>query len=337
MLARRLIAAGAVLLVLVLLVLGIRGCLSSRKENALKDYNRNSAQIVQESDSQVSKPLLEILGSTQNNAANPLDLQSQVNELSVEASRQVKRAQGLDVPGDMSDAQRNFLLVLRLRRDATERIAALLPTAQGKQGAQAAINQITGQMQAFLASDVVYSQEVAPRIKKALDDNGIHGQTIAQSRSLPNPLEWLDATKVAAKLSGAAGGAATPTGKPAPGTHGHGLTSVQAGDTTLQEGTANRITASAALSFVVTFQNQGENDEKNVVVSVTIQGAGAPITVKKTVPSTSAGSDATATIPLGQSPPIGTPVTVKVQVQPVPGEVDSSNNSAEYPAIFTRG
>ena len=47
--------------------------------------------------------------------------------------------------------------------------------------------------------------------------------------------------------------------KPAPGTHGHGLTSVQAGDTTLEQGTANRITASAALSFVVSFQNQGES------------------------------------------------------------------------------
>ena len=333
---RRAVAGGAVVLVLVLLVLGVRGCLSSRKESSLKAYNRNVSEIVQESDEQVGKPLFEVLGAT-NNAANPLELQSQVNELKVEADRELSRAKGLDVPGDMEAAQDNFLLVLRLRRDGVANIAQRLPTAQGQRGAGVAIAQITGQMQAFLASDVVYSQEVAPRIKKALDDNDVGGQTIARSRFLPNPLEWLDPTKVAAKLSGAAGGAATPTGKPSPGTHGHGLTSVQVGDTTLEQGTANRITASAALAFNVTFQNQGENDEKNVVVTVTIQDAGRPITVKKTVPSTSAGSEATASIPLGQSPPIGTPVTVKVAVSPVAGEADSSNNSASYPAIFTRG
>ena len=55
------------------------------------------------------------------------------------------------------------------------------------------------------------------------------------------------------------------------------------------------------------------------------------------MPRHSAGADATASIPLGQSPPIGTPVTIKVQVAPVPGEGGPDNNSAEYPAIFTRG
>lgn len=337
MLVRRAVAGGAILLVVILLVIGVRGCLSSRKEDALKSYNRNVADLVQASDTQVGKPLFEVLGA-QNNAQNPLDLQSQVNELKVEADRQLKRANGLDVPGDMSSAQRNFLLTLELRRDGVGNIAQRLPTAQGKTGAAAAITAITGQMQNFVASDVIYSQEVVPRIKKALDDNNIGGQTIAQSRFLPNPLVWLDQNQVAQRISGAAGGgAATPAGKPAPGTHGHGLTSVDVGGTTLQEGTANRITASAGLSFDVSFQNQGENDEKNVRVRVTIQGAGRPITVEKTVPSTSAGSDATASIPLGQSPPIGTPVTIKVAVLPVAGEADSSNNSAEYPAIFTRG
>jgi hypothetical protein len=324
-------------LVLVLLVVGVRGCLSSRKESALKDYNREVAVLVQESDNSVGKPLFEVL-SSRNNAANPLDLQAQVNELKVEADRQYKRANGLDVPGDMKSAQQNFLLVLDLRRDGVAEIAKRLPTALGQAGAPAAVTQITGQMQAFVASDVIYSQQVVPRIKKALDDNQIGGQTIAQSRFLPNPLEWLDANKVAVKLGTAAGGAAgTPAGKPAPGSHGHGLTSVDVGEQTLEQGTANRITASSALAFNVTFENQGENDEKSVAVRVTIEGAGRPISVQKVVPDTTAGESATASIPLGQSPPIGTPVTIKVNVAPVPGEQSATNNTASYPAIFTRG
>ena len=339
LLVRRGIAIGAVVLVLILLVVGIRGCLASRKDDALKDYNREVAVLVQESDNSVGKPLFEVL-SSRNNAANPLDLQAQVNELKVEADRQYKRAKDLDVPGDMKGAQQNFLLTLDLRRDGVAEIAKRLPTALGNAGAPAAVNQITGQMQAFVASDVIYSQEVVPRIKDALDKNEIGGQTIAQSRFLPTPLEWLDAQKVADKLGAAAGGSAgatTPAGKPAPGTHGHGLTSVAVGEQTLEEGTANRITASAALAFNVTFQNQGENDERNVRVRVTIEGAGRPISVEKIVPDTTAGEEATANIPLGQSPPIGTPVTIKVQVAAVPGEESAENNAAEYPAIFTRG
>jgi hypothetical protein len=336
---RRAVAAGVILLVLILLIFGIRGCLSSRKESALKNYNREVAQLVQESDNQVGKALFEIL-SARNSAANPLDLVSQVSELKVEADRQHSRANGLDVPGDMKGAQQNFVLVLDLRRDGIANIAAKLPTAQGNQGSQQAIAQITGQMQAFVASDVIYSQEVVPRIKKALDDNEVGGQTIAQSRFLPNPLEWLDQAKVAGKLTGAGGGGGAPgqpAGQPAPGSHGHGLSSVTVGETTLEPGSANRITASAALSFNVTFQNQGENDERNVKVRITIEGAGRPIRVEKTVPASAAGEESTASIPLGQSPPIGTPVTIRVEVLPVPGEEEESNNSNEYPAIFTRG
>ena len=334
---RRGVALGAAILVLIILVVGIRSCLANRKENALKDYNRDVSSLVQESDNSVGKPLFEVLSSP-NAAANAIDLQTQINELKVEADRQYDRADGFDVPGDMEAAQRNFLLVLDLRRDAVGKIAEKIQTAVGGQGpAQQAITEITGQMQAFVASDVVYSAQVAPRIKQVLDDNEIGGQTIAQSRFLPNPLEWLDRNKVAEKLSASAGAApGTPAGEPAPGTHGHGLASVTVGETTLEEGTANRIPASAGLAFDVTFQNQAENDEKNVRIRITVEGAGAPIRREKVVPDSTAGEEMTVSIPLGQAPPIGTPVTIKAEVVPVPGEEDDSNNTVEYPAIFTR-
>ena len=48
---RRLVAAGVGLVVVIVLVLGVKGCLNSRQEQALKDYNRDVASLVQESDS----------------------------------------------------------------------------------------------------------------------------------------------------------------------------------------------------------------------------------------------------------------------------------------------
>ena len=47
---RRLVAAGVGLVVIIVLVLGVKGCLNSRQEQALKDYNRDVASLVQESD-----------------------------------------------------------------------------------------------------------------------------------------------------------------------------------------------------------------------------------------------------------------------------------------------
>ena len=51
---RRGIALVGGLLILILLVLGVKGCLNARKERALKDYARDVSQIVDET-SQTSK------------------------------------------------------------------------------------------------------------------------------------------------------------------------------------------------------------------------------------------------------------------------------------------
>ena len=55
------VAAGVILLVLILLVVGVRGCLNSAKKRSLRDYNRDVSSLVQESDDQVSKPFFEAL------------------------------------------------------------------------------------------------------------------------------------------------------------------------------------------------------------------------------------------------------------------------------------
>src|SRR5205085_1533892 len=119
---------------------------------------------------------------------------------------------------------------------------------------QSAVEQIAAQMQAFLASDVIYDARVIPFIREALDEKSITGQEIGDTQFLPN-LEWLQPDTVAGKL-GSSGGGGGASGTPAPGLHGHGLVSVSAGDVTLQPGTSNRITASSDLTFTVTFANQ---------------------------------------------------------------------------------
>ena len=326
---RQAVAAGVGLLLVLLLFFGIRGCVNSRQERALKDYNRDVTAVISDSNDQVSKPFFDLLSG----GGKASDLQVQVNQLRQGADDDVKRAEGFDVPDEMAEAQDNLLLVLNLRADAIRKIADKIPTAQGRgTPARQANQQIAGQMQAFLASDVVYSQRVAPQIKEALDDAGVEGQTIATSRSLRD-LAWLNPDVVQERLGSASGG---QTGEVAPGLHGHGLESVSVGNVTLQPGVTNRVAAAGGVTFTVAVANQGDNNESDVRVSVSVRGAGKPITVNKTIPQTTSKQTTRVSIPLGQSPPVGQATTVTVSIGKVPGEQKLDNNRQSYTVLFTR-
>jgi hypothetical protein len=72
-------------------------------------------------------------------------------------------------------------------------------------------------------------------------------------------------------------------------------------------------------------------------VRVRIRGSGTrTISASRRVEATEPGSNATASVPLPQAPPIGTPVTIEVVVDKVPGEEKTDNNRQSYTAIFTR-
>ncbi len=330
---RQAVALGIGLLVFILLAIGVNSCRNSAKENSLKDYNRNVTAVIKDSDSQVGAPFFQLLNNAQRQSS---DLQVQVNQLRLAADEDLKRAKGFDVPGDMTAAHRDLELVLALRADALQRVAGQVPAALGRGAASSdAIKNIAAQMQAFLASDVVYSQRVAPLIRDGLDKAGVSGQAIAGSRFIPD-VSWLAPATVAAKLGRSAGGAAGTSGPVAPGLHGHGIVSVTAGDVTLQPGGAvNRVPASAD-GITVNFANQGDNDERNVKVGLRVSGGGKTITQNKTIGQTKSKTDATVTIPLGQAPPVGQAATVVVSVAPVPGEKNTTNNRSQYTVIFTR-
>ena len=336
LMVRRGVAAGVILLLIILLVVGIRGCLNSQKKQSLKDYNRNVGALVQESD-QISRKFFNELSTTGSATATAtqgtatLNAEQDVNQVRVDADDVVRRAGNQDTPGDMSKAQQNFLLALQLRRDAIRKVAEKLQTARGASGADAAVSQIAGQMQAFLASDVVYSQRVIPYIKKALDGNGVTGQTIATSSSLPD-LGWLDPDQVAKRIGAITSNA--NKGPAAPGSHGHQLETVTVAGTELKQGQGNKVSGSSPV-FTVKFVNQGENDESNVLVKISITGSGNPITVTKPVATSAAGAESSVEIPLGQAPPLNTPVTLTAEVQAVPGESDTSNNKQSYQVLFS--
>jgi hypothetical protein len=332
---RRIVFGLLTALAAILLFVLIDGCLDRRAENALRDYNRDAADVVKQSDQEVGAEFFALLGGGEQ---SPVDLEQRINELRVTAQGQVESAEGFDVPDDMRAAHRNLLLVLDMRQAALGKIASEVRTAlaqeQGDESAEA-VDQIAAQMQQFLASDVVYKARVLPLVQETLAEKDIVEET-QDSQFLPS-IEWLDSGFVADRIGAEGGGTSRPTGEPAPGLHGHGLVSVGVGDLTLEPGqTANRIPAGSNVAFDVTFANQGDNEEADVNVAVRIEGDGQRISARKRVDSTQPGTNAEVSIPLSQAPPIGTPVTIEVEVGRVPGEEKLDNNSQTYTAIFTR-
>jgi hypothetical protein len=338
LLIRRAVAGVIVVLFLLVLVFVVKSCQSSQHESALKDYNSSVSAIASESSRQVGTEFFRLLG--QGGSESPQDLQTQISGFRVQADQQLKQAENLSVPDDMRSANESFLIALEWRRDGLAAIADKIRTALGDSGdaADQAIQQIAGQMQAFLASDVAYQTRVVPSIKAVLDDNKIGGQQIAQSQFLPD-LGWLDPTTVAKQLgqqlsAGAGRNKTQPTG---PGLHGTNIDSVSYGNTTLQPGASNQLTYSADSAFAVKFTNGGDNDEFDIKVTVRIEGSGSPITLTDTIDQIAPKASATANLAFDKAPPTGAAVTIKVKVAPVPGETKTDNNEASYQAIFNQG
>lgn len=320
-LLRRALALGAGLLVLILLLLGVRGCLDARKDRALRDYATDVAQIVEETD-QTSKSFFGKL-------ADPGGLSVTEFVQAVSADRSAmdsyySRIDGLDAPGDMAEAQDALELVYVLRRSAMAEIADKMSTALGDVGAERATAGIANQIRNLMASDVLYASVVRPEIDAALADNGIEGDGVPESVFVPEDTRWLDEGEVADALGSISGA----TGAAAPGVHGLGLVSTSLNGTELSPEATTSVSGEETPELEVEVQNQGESTENGVTVSVTVDGT----PLQEEISSIGAGESATVTIPL-----IPTPkgeVTLEVVAEPVPGEQVSENNEASYTVTF---
>ena len=318
---RRGLALGAGLIVLVLIVLGIRGCLNARKHRALSDYARNVTQIVDETQ-QTSKSFFGKLEDPGNLSVT--EFVAEVNADRSAMDSYTSRIDGLSAPGDMGNAQNSLELVYSLRSSAMGQIADEMSTALGDVGADKATEKIAKQMRVLLASDVIYSSVTRPEINGVLADNGIEGDEVPKSEFLPDGTEWLEETKVSTALGSISGSTSAET----PGIHGLGLISTNVNGTELVPESTTAVEAAETPEVEVEVQNQGESTENGVTVSVTAGGT----TVQESIESIGAGETSSVIIPLTPTPK-GT-VTLEVNVEPVPGETVSENNEASYTVEF---
>jgi hypothetical protein len=332
LMVRRAVAVGAGLLGLVLLILLVKGCRDSAREQAFRDYFRDVNGLIDQSN-QESRALFTLL--TKPGTQSPVQLGSSVNSYRGEAAQLVERAKSLDQPDELNVAQDYLVKLMELRRDGIAGVAEELPTALGDAGQEDATKRIAVYMRNFLASDVLYTERVVPALRRGAKKEQLEGEVDIPKSHFITDLGWLSATTVAdriGRIRGGGGGTAT-----APGIHGTGLgtVTVKPGGQTLAAGGAVEVKATPNLSFDVQVMNQGENDETDVPVKVSISGAGKPIVVQQRLDSIAAGQSKTVSIPLAATPPTGRPVTIQVEILAVPGEKNTDNNKNSFAAVFT--
>lgn len=314
---RRGLALGIGLVILIVIVLGVKGCLDARAQRALEDYARNVSQILKETE-QTSKKFFGNLEDP--GTLSVTDFTNEVEADSSAMSNYASRIDDLSAPGDVSDAQKALELVYELRASAMSTIANKMKTALGAAGAEKAQAAIARQMQSLLASDVLYEQVVRPEINGVLENNGIDGSDVPESTLVPDGIKWLEESSISAALGAISGTGGEVTG----GVHGLGLIGASVNGTELVAGGEAVVSAEEEFVVEAQVQNLGESPENGIDVEVIVDGSAT----SSTIDSLAVGEIETASIPVTPVPS-GT-VTLEVKVAAVPGENVTENNEATY-------
>jgi hypothetical protein len=323
-LVRRLIGVGVGLAFLILIVIGIRGCLEARSDRALRNYTSDVATIMQQSE-QSGKDFFNLLNSSSGTSSS-LDAQQEVLRQRDTSQTLLDRADDIGAPGPMHEAQNAVEQTLTLRRDALSAIATNVTQATARTQTGNAIGAISAAMGSLYASDVLWTQIGKPEIENVLDNEGVDATPLPNGKFMPaNATDYLDQTSLVTKLNALTGQTSTTTG----GVHGLQLDSTTVGGQTLTPDSTNTVPADAQeIDILVT--NSGDSDETGISVTATLGGT----QLTGQLQALSAGEQGTVKIPITTKPTPGTDTTLEVVVTPVNGEQITTNNTSTYTVVF---
>jgi len=326
----RLIALIALaILIVVLLVVWVEGCAADAKRDRYADYlaeigavGNASARLGQELNTLLTTPGL-----------NQEDLDAKLGGFVQTAENQVQRAEDLDAPGPMVGPNEGAVEALQFRVNGLRGLRATFKQTSDETDASVAGESLAVQTRRLLASDVVWTDSFQTPAETVLDDEGIEGLDVPSSEFVTTD-ELITPSFIAAiwqRIQGASTGG-TPTGS-----HGTGIAYVRAQPSgqLLSTTTETTIIATNALAFEVGVEGTGESQEVRIQVTLTIPSQPDPIVRRTIIPIIDPGETKAVTLQVGVLVPFSEQVSIKVDVDPVLGETNTSNNTAEYPVIFS--
>jgi hypothetical protein len=317
------------ILVVVLLVVWIEGCTAEAKRERNSTYlaeigaiGNASARLGQQLGTLLTTPGL-----------NEEDLDAKLGGYVQTAENQVQRAEDLDPPGPMVGPNAGAVESLRYRANGLRGLQTAFKESVDETDASVAGELLLAQTQRLLASDIIWTDSFQQPAEVVLSDEGIEGLDVPSSEFVTAD-DLVSQSSLAAiwqRIQGASTGG-TPTGL-----HGNQIASVKAlpSGVLLSTTTETTIKVTDELAFEVAVTDSGESQEVRIKVTLTIPKQPDPIVLTQTIAIIDPGETKTVTFKVGALVPFGEQTSVKVDVDPVPGETNTSNNTAEYPVIFT--
>ncbi|HEV8686031.1 MAG TPA: CARDB domain-containing protein [Gaiellaceae bacterium] len=328
-LLRLILLIALAIFVVVVLVFWIQSCRSESRTNAYRGYMEDMTAVANSSGA-IARDLNEQLTTP---GIKQDDLIKAVEGLTGREEQVVKNAEGIDPPGPLRDEHRSAVEALQFRVSGLNGLAAAFKETQASRDAGSAGELLSAQAERFVASDVIWDDLFKDPSKQELDRQGISGVAVPESHFIITPDLASQKSMVALwqRLHNAATGG-TPTGL-----HGTSIVStiVLPSSEQLSTSSENVIEATADLAFRVTVQNSGDSQEVGIKVTLTIEKSPSPITQTKRIELINPGETKSVTFEnLGQ-PEFGRTTPVKVDVEPVPGEKTTTNNTSQYQVVFS--
>ncbi len=327
----RLIALIALaILIVVLLAVWVEGCASDRKRDRYGDYMTEVGAIGNAS-AKLGQDLSTLLTTV---GLNQEDLDAKLGGYVQTAENQLQRAQALTPPGPLHDPNEGAIEALDLRVLGLRGLRTVFQETADAEDATEAGLRLAAQSQRLLASDVVWADLFQALAADVLEQEGVEGIDVPSSEFVTED-DLYTARSMAAvwqRIQGASTGG-TPTGL-----HGTGIAYVKAlpSGQLLSTTTETTILATEQLAFEVGVTDTGDSQEVRIKVTLTIPSQPNPIVRTATIALIDPGETKTVTLQVGELVPVAQPNSVvKADVDPVAGETNTANNTAEYPVIFS--
>jgi hypothetical protein len=319
------------IIVVVLLVVWVQGCSSDKQRETYNDYMTEIGEVGSTS-TKIGEDLATLLTTP---GLKQAELEQELAGLISQQQQGVQRARGIDSPGPLTPAHEHAIEALQLRVSGMQRLRQTFKATATSSDASAAGLQLAAQATRLEASDVVWADLFRAEADVVMTDEGVSGVTAPASVFVANSELYSvrSMTAIWQRIHGASTGG-TPSGL-----HGSQLASTTAlpSGQQLSPTVETTIVVSTDLAFEVGVTNSGENQEVQLEVTLTIPKQPAAIVKKGTIDLIDPGETKTITFTDFPEVPFGEKTTVQVSVKPVAGEQNTSNNSAEYPVVFSLG
>ena len=317
------------IVIVVLLVYAIEGCQSSSKHAKYDHYMSKVNEVASHSQS-IGNRLTAVLTQA---GIKSSDLQNRLAGLARDEEQTADAARALDPPGRLRAEHQRMVDALEYRYSGIVGIADSLKQALAKKSSSGVGALVEVPALRLIASDVVWDDGFKDPSKTVLRKQGVGDVRVPDSNFVQNP-DFFTASSLNSIIGRLKGGNVTPT---AGGLHGTNIVKTVAlpRGTELSTTTQLPVIATTNLAFEVTIKDSGDSPEVNIPVTLTIEQSPQPIVKKQTLRFINPGEEKPVVFRNIGAVQFTTPTKVKVVVSPVPGEHNTTNNTSEYPVIFS--